>query len=59
MIIFPSFLRCKKTNSQPETAYVTKDSVVLLVFTHFYIDKVIVRYPVRERILPEITRETA
>lgn len=33
----------KKKDSQPETAYVTRDSVVLLIFSHFYIGKVIVK----------------
>lgn len=48
MIIIPSFPIYKKNYSQPETAYVTRGSVVLLVFTHFCIGKVIVKYPFRE-----------
>ena len=49
----------KKKYYQPETAYVTKDSVVVLIFTHFYIVEVIVKYPFSERMLAEIIRETA
>lgn len=42
----------------PETANVTRDSVVLRIFIHFYnIGKVIVKYP--EKMLPEITSEKA
>lgn len=42
---YPKFCKMqkKKKDSQPETAYVTRDSVVLLIFTHFYIGKVIVK----------------
>lgn len=55
----PKFSKMQKNDSQPETAYVTRDSVVLLILTHFYIGKVIVKQPFREGMLPEITRETA
>lgn len=37
---------------QSETANVTRDSAVLLIFIHFYMGKVLVKYP--ERMLPEI-----
>lgn len=43
--------------SQPETVNVTRDSVVLLIFIHFYMGKVIAKYP--ERMLPEIVSEKA
>lgn len=43
--------------SQPETANVTRDSVVWLIFIHFYMGKVIVKYP--ERMLPEMASEKA
>lgn len=42
---------------QPETANVTKDSVVLLIFVHFYTGKVIVKHP--ERMLSETASEKA
>lgn len=51
--------KMQKNYSQPATAYVTRDSVVLFIFTHFLIGKLILKYPFRERMLPEITREIA
>lgn len=48
----------QKNDSQLETAYVTRDSVALLIFTHFYVGEFIVKYPFRDKMLPEITRET-
>lgn len=43
--------------SQLETANVTRESVVWLIFIHFYMGKVIVKYP--ERMLPEMASEKA
>lgn len=48
----------QKNDSQLETAYVTRDSVALLTFIHFYVGEFIVKYPFRDKMLPEITRET-
>lgn len=57
--MIPKFSKMQKNYFQPKTAYATRDSFVLLIFTHFYTGKGIIKYPVRERMLPEITRETA
>lgn len=43
--------------AQPEIANITRDSIVVLIFIHFYMGKVIVKYP--ERMLPEIASEKA